>query len=93
MHLPGFPLVFSVSLALIPLASQLIQFLSPFWLPQWMIYGPMHLTVGHMIRAGVEGTPGPITPQLVTLISEEASCRVTEQGLGRERMDKEKRRR
>lgn len=39
------------------------------------------------------GDPGPITPQLVTLISEEASCRVTEQGLGRERMDEEKRRR
>lgn len=36
---------------------------------------------------------GPITLQLVTLINEEATCRVTEQGLGRERMDKEKRRR
>lgn len=37
--------------------------------------------------------PSPITPQLVTLISEKASCRVTEQELGRKRMDEEKRRR
>lgn len=80
--LPDFFLVPSLTN---PEHTQLIQ--TSLSLPQpscWMTHGPPHLTVGHMTCAGVEGTPGPITPQLATLISVEASCRVTEQGPVRE---------